>query len=122
MGINRVNHNRGMFYSIISGLFLGSVPIFIKNALVFPILTAEFFLNPFTWFAAVFGLVGFFLMQKAFYSGFVSIAVSIITGLSIIVPISISILLLNQALNFSIIGVIVIIIGVLMIGLGSYKK
>ncbi|MFH0836555.1 MAG: hypothetical protein V1870_00330 [Candidatus Aenigmatarchaeota archaeon] len=126
MDNNRINHkitdsrnktiNRRLF-GILSGTLLGIAAFLIKIAVSTGVLNIEFFINPITWIALILAIVGFLLMQKAFYYSSISTVISTIAGLSIIIPIILAHFFLSETINP--IGIILILLGVIMIGLSK---
>ncbi|MBI5332098.1 MAG: hypothetical protein HZB65_00845 [Candidatus Aenigmarchaeota archaeon] len=102
---------------IVSGILLGLASFLIKITVSIGILNIAFFINPITWIAAILAIAGFVLMQKAFYAGSVSTAITTIAGLSIVIPTTLAYLFLAESINP--VGIALILLGVLILGLSK---
>ena len=103
----------------ISGVLLGFSMFFVKITIFSGV---GFFINPLTWLAAFLGLAGFLIMQKSFHDGYVSISISLIAGISIIIPVVLANLFLGEVVGMDWLGIVLILLGVLILGFGSRHK
>jgi len=103
----------------ISGVLLGFSMFFVKIAISEGSIGFGFFINPLTWLAAFLGLIGFLMMQKSFHDGYVSISISLIAGISIIIPVVLANMFLGEVVGMDWLGILLILLGVLILGFGS---
>lgn len=106
----------------ISGALLGFAMFFVKISIATGSLGIMFFINPLTWLAAILGLIGFLIMQKSLHDGYVSISISLIAGISIIIPVILANMFLGEVVGLDWIGIAGILAGVLILGFGSNHK
>ncbi|MBI4895493.1 MAG: hypothetical protein HY831_03295 [Candidatus Aenigmarchaeota archaeon] len=106
----------------ISGVLLGFSMFFVKIAISSGLFGIGFFINPLTWLAAGLGLAGFLIMQKSFHDGYVSVSISLIAGISIIIPVVLANMFLGEVVGMDWLGIVLILLGVLILGFGSKHK
>jgi|SRR3989338_1989800 len=102
---------------VAAGLALGVFSFLLKIALDGLILDASFLpillTRPLVYIAAIIGLVGFFLFQKALHRGKISIVTPTITGLSMVIPVLLAFVFLADFLSIlKIAGIILILFGI----------
>ncbi len=112
--MNSSQKQKTIMYSILSGTSLGLAAFFIKIAVSGAGLQS-IISNPFTWIAAILGIIGFILLQKSLYSGFISEAVPIMAGISILLPIILASMFLGEILEGKYIAIFLIAIGVFVL-------
>lgn len=80
----------------------------------------SFALSPWSWLALAFGAAGFFYMQKALYTEKVAYVVPTVSSLSIVTPVVMSAVLLNEYVSLlRWIGLWLILVGVIGISRGD---
>jgi uncharacterized membrane protein len=114
--------NTAILDILISGIMIGLACFFLKLALTGVTIDAFFIINllliPYIWIAAILAIIGFFFMQRAFYSGLISKIVPILAGLSIIIPVILAIVFLVETIGtIKIIAIVLIVSGILALSL-----
>jgi multidrug transporter EmrE-like cation transporter len=90
-----------------AGVLLGVSPLLLKLASV------DMYISIYGVAGALISLAGFYLTQKAIYSGRVSIAISVIAALSIVTTFVLSIFLFNETITYlKWFGALAIIVGI----------
>lgn len=103
----------------VAGLLVRKVMLMVRADLGFML---NFFSDPLAWFAVVVGLIGFAYMQVALYKEKISYVVPTVSAFSIITPLIISVVFLNetvQAVRW--LGTFLVIVGVVGISRTDVK-
>lgn len=126
MGYGNSVHNRNIPGNVLteaslSGTFLGLSAFFAKLSLGLITLDLffliQFLLNPISWLAILFGILGFLLFQKALHDADMSIVTPLVGGLSIVYPIVLALIFLGETVSvIKWIGIAFILIGVFWLG------
>jgi uncharacterized membrane protein len=106
---------------VVSGVVMGlsglCVHLGMKGVRTAPDFALLFVANPWSWFALAFGVTAFVYMQKALYAEKVAYVVPTVSALSIVTPVVISAVVLDEYVSLlRWIGLWLIMVGV--IGLG----
>ena len=122
MGSTSSRNSRGNPYisilmPVIAGVLIGVAGYLIKIVMSSVSLNAGFLVGvltqPLAYVSGVLGLVGFLLFQKSLYKGKVSVVTPIMSGLSILIPVALAILLLGEpSPPLKLVGIVLILVGV----------
>ena len=122
MGSIGSRNNRGSPYisilmPVIAGILIGVAGYLIKIVMSSVSLNTGFLvgvlMQPVAYVAGVLGLVGFLIFQKSLYKGKVSVVTPIMSGLSILIPVALAILLLGEpSPPLKLVGIVLILVGV----------
>jgi drug/metabolite transporter (DMT)-like permease len=104
-----------------SGILLGLAAFMLKVGMSGIILDSWFIVSALhseaLWIAAIFGIIGFLLMQRALHLEKVSIVTPTIGGVSIIIPVLLAYTFLGEAMStMKWVGVVLVLIGVAGLG------
>ena len=110
------HHYPWLIAATLSGALYGFMSYFLKVSLgsfsFTPGGIMVFVSNPLAWVTGILVLAGFLLMQKALHDGLVTIVIPIISGISIIIPVLLGVVLLGETLTtFQWFGVLLVIVG-----------
>lgn len=109
------------FESIIAGILIGFLAFFVKivmtNIILDLFLILKLVINPLIWLASIFGVLGFFFMQKALYKSNISRVIPVVAGFSILLPVLLAITFLGEFISFiKWIGIGLILLGIIWLG------
>jgi len=86
--------------ALISGMLLGLSGLLVRMVMSEVRITvsfiASFIFNPLSWIAIAAGLTAFFYLQRALYRKKISYVVPIVSALSIVTPVVLSVVFLNE--------------------------
>jgi len=116
-GNSRYSLGLSILMPVLAGTLIGIAGFLVKVALAKVSLTtsglSSLVYEPLVYIAAVLGIVGFLLFQKALHGGKVSIVPSIMNGLSISVPIILAMGFLGENLTvFKATGIVLVLVGI----------
>ncbi len=122
MGSTSSRNNRSSPYlnilmPVVAGILIGVAGYLIKIVMSSISLSTSFVIDilmqPLAYGAGILGLVGFLIFQKSLFKGKVSVVTPIMSGLSILIPVALAILLLGEpSPPLKLVGIVLILVGV----------
>ncbi len=118
MGVNIGNFHRNLLNNsivcaVLAGILLGFAAFSLKTTLYDIDSLTAFLTSPFVWATGVIGLSGFLVYQKALSKSYVTTAIPLVTGITIILPAVLAAWFLNDVVTITkLSGIALILAGI----------